>query len=256
MNRRSPAFRPFLPALDAAFHCRDPLGTGHYQAESLTPSEFANVDGFAVSNSAGEAMQATGPGETDRTDEHLVRRVVAGERAAFDALVERYQKRATSVSFRLVGNIHDALEVVQDAFVRAYRGIESLEEPARFGSWLLRIVTNLSLNFRRDRAVGGRKISLSDCVKNPEDGGDPPVEDSPASENRPGAVLAATELSEVVQKAIDELPEQQRVALVLFSIEAMPQKDVAGVMGCSVEAVKWHVFQARRKLKERLADYL
>ena len=80
--------------------------------------------------------------------------------------------------------------------------------------------------------------------------------DSEASDARPGAELAAGELGEHVQKALAELPEQQRLALVLFSIEALPQKDVAAVMGCSVEAVKWHVFQARRKLKERLADYL
>lgn len=214
------------------------------------------MDGFAVSRHSEEHALTGGLADGERSDEQLVRRVLAGERTAFDTLVERYQKRATSVSYRLVGNVHDALEVVQDAFVRAYRNVETLEEPGRFGAWLLRIVTNLSLNFRRDRAVGGKRLSLSDASDEDGTGADERLADSEGSEDRPGARLAAGELSEVVQRAMDELPEQQRVALVLFSVEALPQKDVASIMGCSVEAVKWHVFQARRKLKDRLADYL
>lgn len=214
------------------------------------------MDGLTVSSHGEEDALTTGRAHAERSDEQLVRRVLAGERAAFDTLVERYQKRATSVSYRLVGNIHDALEVVQDAFIRAYRNVETLEDPGRFGAWLLRIVTNLSLNFRRDRAVGGRKASLSDWADQDGEPADQRLTDSDASEDRPGATLAAGELSEVVQRAMDELPEQQRVALVLFSVEALPQKDVASIMGCSVEAVKWHVFQARRKLKDRLANYL
>ncbi|MFN0134823.1 MAG: RNA polymerase sigma factor [Phycisphaerae bacterium] len=190
-------------------------------------------------------------------DEELVRRTCAGQREAFDELVERYQRRATSVSYRLLGNLHDALEVVQDAFIRAYRGLESLEDRPRFGSWLLRIVTNLSLNFRRDRAAGGPRLTLDDCIKD-DDSPDrrAMLSDSDSSDQRPGAMLAAEELAEIVQKAMAELPDQQRLALVLFSIEQMPQKEVAQIMGCSVEAVKWHVFQARKKLKDRLGDYM
>jgi len=66
----------------------------------------------------------------------------------------------------------------------------------------------------------------------------------------------AAELQERIQAAIATLPPQQRTALVLFSIEQMPQKDVAEVMKCSVEAVKWHVFQARKKMKEQLTEFL
>lgn len=192
------------------------------------------------------------------SDEELVRRVCAGERRAFDPLVERYQRRAASIAFRLLGNIHSALDVCQDAFVKAFCNLPSLEDPARFGPWLLRIVTNLSLNYRRDRVVGGRQVSFDDCVLDGDETASPgprfPA--SPHPDERPGATLSATELHEVLQRAIEELPEAQRLALVLFSIEALPQKDVASILGSSVEAVKWHVFQARRKLKERLADYL
>lgn len=214
-----------------------------------------NLRASAVSSEAGNHVEVHRPTEDSSSDAELVGAVRAGRRAAFDELVERYQRRAVSVAYRLLGNLHDGLEVCQEAFIRAYRNLDTLEDERRFGPWLLRIVTNLSLNFRRDRAVGGPRISLDDCIL--EAGGrDARVADAPHSDQRPGAELAASELHAVVQDAIADLPEQQRTALVLFSIEQLPQKEVAAIMECSVEAVKWHVFQARRKLKDRLADYL
>ncbi|MBU0639097.1 MAG: RNA polymerase sigma factor [Planctomycetes bacterium] len=191
------------------------------------------------------------------SDEELVRHTRAGQLQGFDQLVERYQRRATSVACRLLGNLHDALEVCQDAFVRAYQNLETLEDARRFGPWLLRIVTNLSLNFRRNRAAAGRqRVSFEDCLVNDERSRAELVPDAAHSDERPGARLAAAELSEAVQAALAELPERQRAALVLFSIEQLPQKDVASIMDCSVEAVKWHVFQARKKLKSALAEFL
>ncbi len=209
-----------------------------------------------MSNNAGEWVATQQPGPAEPSDDDLVRAACAGGRWAFDRLIERYQKRATAVAYRLLGNLHDALEVCQESFVRAYRNLEALEDPGRFGAWLLRIVTNLALNFRRDRAVGGPRLSLEDCIVDEDISREERLSDHDGSDDRPGTRLRAAELEEKVQAAIGELPEQQRTALVLFSIEQMPQKDVASIMGCSVEAVKWHVFQARRKLRERLADML
>jgi RNA polymerase sigma-70 factor, ECF subfamily len=194
--------------------------------------------------------------ETEPSDDELVRQTCAGRRRAFDDLIERYQRRATSVSYRLLGNLHDALEVCQEAFLRAYRNLDSLEDASRFGPWLLRIVTNLSLNFRRARKAAGRRVSFEDCILDDDRPREERFSDAPYSDTRPTARLAAAELSEVVQTAISELPDRQRTALVLFSIEQLPQAEVASIMDCSVEAVKWHVFQARKKLKERLAEFL
>ena len=190
------------------------------------------------------------------SDEELVRQTCAGQRRSFDELIERYQRRATAVSYRLLGDLNDALEVCQEAMLRAYRNLHTLEDERRFGPWLLRIVTNLSLNFRRSRAVGGRRVSFEDCILDGDAGhadSYPTAADAGAD---PSARLAAEELARIVESAIAELPDQQRMALVLFSIEQLPQKDVAAIMECSVEAVKWHVFQARRKLRDRLAQYL
>lgn len=185
-------------------------------------------------------------------DGELVRSTRRGDLGAFEMLVGRYQRRATAVAYRLLSSREDAMDVVQDAFLRAYERLDSLSRPSRFGPWLLRIVSNLSLNFRRARAL--RKMSPLETpadddahgrVNRPDPGAPDPSEEASASE-----------VSEMIDDAIAELPDMQRQALVLFSIEKMPQKDIAEMLGCSVEAVKWHVFAARKKLKDRFRDYL
>lgn len=188
-------------------------------------------------------------------DAELVALTLAGQSRAFDRLIDRYQRRATSVAYRLLSDLHDALEVCQEAFLRAYRNLASLDDPERFGPWLLRIVTNQSLNYRRSRGSGPPRLSLEDClIDDEQSSGEVLADDSP--DGTVGQHLTADELSQTVQDAIAGLPPQQRLALILFSIEQLPQKEVAQIMECSVEAVKWHVFQARKKLRTQLAEYL
>src|SRR3712207_8101476 len=100
-----------------------------------------------------EGVGSGGSGESAGapTDGQLVERVLSGERGAFDELVRRYQRQAVAVSYRLLGNSHDALEVTQDAFLKAFSSLATLQKSEAFGGWLMRIVSNLSLNFRRDR---------------------------------------------------------------------------------------------------------
>src|SRR3954454_11632167 len=85
------------------------------------------------------------------TDGQLVVRTNEGDRKAFDQLINRYQRQAGAVSYRLLGNSQDALEVTQDAFLKAFTSLATLQKPEAFGGWLMRIVSNLSLNFRRSR---------------------------------------------------------------------------------------------------------
>jgi RNA polymerase sigma-70 factor (ECF subfamily) len=185
-------------------------------------------------------------------DAALVRRALAGDLTAFDALVLRYQRQANVAAWRLLGSRDDAAEVVQDALLKAFESLASLDKPERFGPWLMRIVCNLSLNRRRGRALR-KAMSLS--------GGDDDEHSAGASladrrTDDPQERASGRELEELIQQAIDNLPELQRQALVLFSISGMAQKDVAEVLHTSVEAVKWHVFTARKKLREQLDEYL
>jgi len=184
-------------------------------------------------------------------DAELVRAARRGELSAFERLVERYQRRATAVAYRLLNSRDDAMDVVQDAFLKAHTRLATLAEPGRFGSWLLRIVSNLSLNLRRSRAL--RKAEPLEADDDREHG--QLNRPDPAAVS-PSAAASAGELGERLARAVEALPEMQRQALVLFSIEKLPQKQVAEMLGCSVEAVKWHVFTARKKLKEQFREYL
>ena len=188
------------------------------------------------------------------SDGQLVVRAAAGERAAFDDLIRRYQRQAVAVAYRHLGNTPDALEVTQDAFLRAYRGIATLQKPEAFGGWLLRIVSNLSLNYRRNRKH--RTALPLDDLMGGDAGSDGVGGDRMSGGGDPVRRLQGQELGRRLQEALAKLPEKQRQALVLFTVEELPQKDVAEQLQCSVEAVKWHVFQGRKKLREMLKDDL
>src|SRR6478735_4209132 len=97
------------------------------------------------------------------SDGTLVERVLGGERKAFDALIRKYQRQAVAVSYRLLGNNHDALEVTQDAFLKAFSSLATLQKPEAFGGWLMRIVSNLSLNYRRGRKTRSQ-LPLDDVL--------------------------------------------------------------------------------------------
>jgi len=183
-------------------------------------------------------------------DAAVVRKTLAGDRKAFDELVLRYQRSAMAVSYRLLGKAEDAQEVVQEAFLKAYKSLDTLEKPEAFAGWLMRIVSNLSLNARRNRATrktGALDEMLDQGVRDPEAGGD---------SVDPERVLEGHELGDRLKAALEQLPEKQRLAVLMFTIEGLPQKQVAEALDCSVEAVKWHVFQARKKLKELLKDVM
>ena len=200
-------------------------------------------------------MKDTEPEGLPAADGELVALVLRGDRAAFDILVGRHQRQVTALAYRLLGNAEDALDVSQEAFLRAYRKLGSLSEPRRFGSWLMRIVAHQALNYRRGRAL--RKTLPLGEPEGPDQGGERNEGNHPdLSAPRPVELASANELQDRIALAMQQLPEKQRQALVLFSIQQMPQKEVAQLLGLSVEAVKWHVFTARKKLKERLKDIL
>src|SRR3954449_8334418 len=106
----------------------------------------------------------------DPSDGELVRRVLGGKRESFDELINRYQRQAVAVSYRLLGNSQDALEVTQDAFLKAFGSLATLQKPEAFGGWLMRIVSNLSLNYRRSRKTRSAQLPLDDLLGSTEGG--------------------------------------------------------------------------------------
>src|SRR5436190_14640967 len=153
------------------------------------------------------------------TDGVLVGQVLAWQRKAFDELIGRYQRQAVAVSYRLLGNTQDALEVAQDAFLKAFTSLDTLQKPEAFGGWLMRIVSNLSLNYRRSRKIR-QQLPLDDAFGTQSN----QAEGAGASEstNRgddPVHRLGSREMGAKLKEALDQLPEKQRLAIILFTIQ-------------------------------------
>ena len=208
-----------------------------------------------------EASSEPAPeGPAGPSDGALVEQVLGGRRAAFDELVRKYQRQAVAVSYRLLGNSHDAMEVTQDAFVKAFSSLATLQKPEAFGGWLMRIVSNLSLNYRRSRKTRSQ-LPLDDLLGPTEAAQQAAAATGGGSDwmtqsGDPVHLLESEEMGRRLQQALQQLPEKQRLAIIMFTIEQMPQKQVAETLNCSVEAVKWHVFQGRKRLKEMLKEHL
>src|SRR3954454_7281920 len=182
-----------------------------------------------------------GSGAEPPADGVLVNRVLGGDRGAFDDLIRKYQRQAVAVSYRLLGNMQDALEVTQDSFLKAYTSLATLQKPDAFGGWLMRIVSNLSLNYRRSRKIRSQ-LPLDDLLgptaSEQADSSTGGGSEWMARDDDPVHALESREMGKRLQEALNQLPEKQRLAIVLFTIQEMPQKEVAEALGCSVEAVK------------------
>src|SRR5438132_14147890 len=142
------------------------------------------------------------------SDGQLVQQVLAGQRKGFDELVTRYQRQAVAVSFRLLGNTQDAMEVTQDAFLKAFTSLDSLQKPEAFGGWLMRIVSNLSLNYRRSRKLR-QQLPLDDLL-GPTDAGQTDAagggSEWMAGSGDPVRKLESQEMGQRLQEGVKQLP--------------------------------------------------
>jgi RNA polymerase sigma factor (sigma-70 family) len=148
------------------------------------------------------------------------------------------------VALAVLSNADEAAEAVQAGFVKAYLNINKLREPKRFEIWLLRIISNTAISQRNGAK---RRIEVAKAA------------DYHSQEKRtfsPAETADAKELREAIQRAMLRLSKKEAKAITLFGLEHLSQKQVAEIMGCSVQAVRWHVFRARKKLKVFLRKYL
>jgi RNA polymerase sigma-70 factor (ECF subfamily) len=179
-------------------------------------------------------------------DRALVRRLQDGDSGALDDLFRRHRDAAYRIAYRLLGNADDALDVVQESFIHVLRGIGSFRGQSSFKTWLYRIVTHASLDWRRCRAV--RSAASLDAESSPEPGATGERRRSPTDE------AAADDLKEAIDKALMNVSEKNRVALVLYALEGMSYQEVAEVLGISVGTVMSRIFNARQRLRELLAS--
>ena len=170
----------------------------------------------------------------------LVARTLAGERAAFGELVERYAPQARRVARAVLGDPDEADDAAQDGFLSALVKLGQYDARRPFGPWLMRIVANAATDRRRRRQV--RRVEPLDPGLV---GGGP----------RPDAEAVRSELGERLRTALAELPPRRRTAVVLFDVEGYSHAEIAEMLGIPEGTVRSEVFHARRRLRALLADW-
>lgn len=176
-------------------------------------------------------------------DSTLVQRTLAGDAAAFEELVERYQGRLFALARHYTRNAVDIEDMVQDTFLKAYRRLESFDHRSSFYTWIYRIATNTILDVLKRR---GR--SPIRAVEDPEVIG----EVAPVEAPTPTAELEANELSEVTRKVLDELPEIFKAVLVMREFHGLAYQEIADTLGISIGTVESRLFRARARFKDKL----
>lgn len=177
---------------------------------------------------------------SDVTDADLARQAVAGDGDAFGVLVERYGLAARRVARAVLGAGDDADDAVQDGFIAAWRAIDRYDPARAFRPWLMRIVANASLDLLRRRKVR-RAVSIPETVVSGT---------LPPDRSAEGALIR-----ERLHGALLELPERQRIAVVLFDAEGYGHADIAEILGVPEGTVRSYVFHARRTLRRALGVF-
>jgi RNA polymerase sigma-70 factor (ECF subfamily) len=186
-------------------------------------------------------------------DRALIAKAQVGDMAAFRALVERHQRRAFAVAFALVRDESDARELVQEAFLRVYRGLASFEGTSSFFTWLYRIITNLSIDLMRK--PGRQTMELDEARLEADDAGE--VDGTLLGRldgADPAGIVRRREIAASLQAALDALPSYHRAVIVLREIEGMSYEEMAQAMGVSKGTIMSRLFHARQKLQRALAD--
>jgi RNA polymerase sigma-70 factor, ECF subfamily len=171
-------------------------------------------------------------------------RVRDDDMEAYTLLVERFQQRVVNTVFRYTGDGAGAEDLAQEVFIKIFKARKSWEPVAKFSTWLFRIVTNLCLNEIRNRKHRPN-VSLDD---------NPLLE--PGQEDPAALDTSRKELVQAVRKALDSLPENQRMAVVLNKWEDQSYEQIGEAMGLSVPAVKSLLFRARQAMKDQLEKFL
>lgn len=180
----------------------------------------------------------------------LVKRVLGGDRRAFESLVRRHERRVFRVTLAVLGNVEDAEEAMQDAFTKAFRHLDQFRNEARFSTWLTRITVNQAIEKRNARR---QYVPLVEAEM--AEGPVTPRRYEPWRSN-PEELYGKQEILRMIEAAIQSLPEIYREAFVLRDVEGLKAEEAADVLGITVPALKSRLLRARLMMRESLAPSL
>jgi RNA polymerase sigma-70 factor, ECF subfamily len=189
-----------------------------------------------------------------RSDVQLMLGVKAGDEASFELLLRKYRTPLVNYLFRMVHDVATAEDLAQEVFLRVYRSRKQYAPSAKFTTWMFRIATNLALNARRDGRYRQFEVPVDQPVDSPH--GDSAMLEVP--DHKPGieSALIERDRAAVIRRAVDGLPEKQRVAVLLHKYQEMDYDEIAGVLGCSESALKSLLFRAYESLRVELAPLI
>lgn len=185
----------------------------------------------------------------------LVRQAQAGDAAAFDELVRRYQRQIYGVVYHMTSHHEDASDLSQEAFVKAWQALKSFKGDSSFFTWIYRIAVNRTLNHLKTRKFRESKhrFSLNDLDAEAENH---PDMVAMVSRHTPRRDAALAELQEKLNDALAQLSENHRLVVTLHDIQGLPHEAIAQVMKCNTATVRTRLFYARQQLQGILSDYL
>ncbi|WP_296490047.1 RNA polymerase sigma factor RpoE [Rhodoferax sp.] len=194
----------------------------------------------------------TAPGDSDAM---LVERARAGDQRAFELLVIKYQRRIERLIRRMVRDVDLVEDIAQETFIRAYRALHQFRGDAQFYTWLYRIAVNTAkrflLKFKNDPAV-----FLGTLQSNHEEDETFQRRSEPSTDETPESVLAAKEIGQAVNAALDALPNDLKQALTLREIEGLSYEEIAEVMNCPLGTVRSRIFRAREAVSAKIKPML
>lgn len=214
---------------------------------SADASTFAST----IASAGGRPGDTDCPGDADcpgAAVADVVARAKRGDGHAKRWLFEEFREVAYRVAMRITGKEADAMDVVQDAYIKAFESLHSLADEGRFKTWMLRIVNNKALDLLRSRKV--RKAVSLESDDEQHWGGQIPSD----AEDNPSAAMSQRETRAQIAEALDSLPPDQRVVLSLFAAGSMTYGEIAEVAGVPLGTVMSRLYRARRRMKELLGD--
>ncbi|MCS6923981.1 MAG: sigma-70 family RNA polymerase sigma factor [Fimbriimonadales bacterium] len=185
------------------------------------------------------------------SDEVLLERFREGDESAFDLLVRRYEQRVYQLAYRLTNNPDDAADVAAEAFLRMYNSLKRFRGDAQLSTWLYRVVSNVFFDFRK-RESRHQHIPLEMPSEDGDDAMELPIEDDRI--DIMGHALRE-EQKRVLMEAIQQLPEYQRVMVILFHVEERSYEEIAQILGLPLGTIKSRLNRARNALRQILEPY-
>ena len=244
LNGNDSADSPKLPDADGV-----PSDMGSATFERVMPAGFVG----AGQQGSGNAVQAGGASAADMGDAEIMLRVKDGDDAAFNYLIEKYRRPIISFMYRMVHNSAIAEELAQEVFLRVYRSREGYAASAKFTTWLYRIATNLAVNHARDNKHERPETKVSLDESDEETGLSIDVADT--TPNVEQKMLRRERLA-AIRRHVEELPERQRLAVMMHKYQNMDYRQIAGVLQLSESATKSLLFRAYETLREKLKGFI